>query len=51
MHCFEAAARQLAEQLDAPDNVAAVARPSWNNNAQVAIAEEAVQQPTRRGNG
>jgi hypothetical protein len=41
----------LAEQLDAQDKVAAVARPAWNNNAQVVIAEEAVQQPAHRGDG
>ncbi|KAI4847515.1 RWD-domain-containing protein, partial [Aureobasidium sp. EXF-8846] len=47
----EAAARQLAEQLDAQDNVAAVAQPVPRNNAQAAVAEAAVQQPARRGGG
>ncbi|KAH0258365.1 RWD-domain-containing protein, partial [Aureobasidium melanogenum] len=44
----EAAARALAEQLDAQDNAAAIAQPAQDNNVQPAAAE-AAQQPARRG--
>ncbi|KEQ65328.1 RWD-domain-containing protein, partial [Aureobasidium melanogenum CBS 110374] len=44
----EAAARALAEQLDAQDNAAAIPQPAQDNNVQPAAAE-AAQQPARRG--
>jgi E3 ubiquitin-protein ligase RNF14 len=46
----EGAARELAEQLDAQDDVA-VAQPAQDNNVPAVVADEAVPQPARRGGG